>query len=52
MNDLNKPEATFGDGSVAMAIVGEQIAGGETARALIDETLHLANPTLKRGESI
>jgi hypothetical protein len=42
MNELNKRGATFGDGSVAMSILGEQIAGGQTARAVIGETLHLA----------
>jgi hypothetical protein len=42
MNELNKPGATFGDGSVAMSIVGEQVAGGQAARAVIGKTLHYA----------
>lgn len=42
MNELNKPGATFGDGSVAMSIIGEQVAGGEAARAVIGDTLHFA----------
>jgi hypothetical protein len=42
MNELNKPGATLGDGSVAMSILGEQVAGGQTARALIGDTLHFA----------
>jgi hypothetical protein len=42
MNELNKPRATLGDGSVAMSILGEQVAGGQTARALIGDTLHFA----------
>ncbi|TMQ21919.1 MAG: hypothetical protein E6J90_13170 [Deltaproteobacteria bacterium] len=42
MNELNKAGATLGDGSVAMSILGEQVAGGQTARALIGDTLHFA----------
>jgi hypothetical protein len=42
MNELNKPGATFGDGSVAMSILGEQVAGGQTARAILGDTLHFA----------
>lgn len=42
MNELNKPLAKFGDGSVAMSILGEQVAGGETAKAILGETLHFA----------
>lgn len=42
MNELNKPGARFGDGSVALAIIGEQVKGGSTPQSIAAGTLHMS----------